>query len=144
MILLEDGTDLDLEDDTAMFLEDGSSGYTTSGRRPPMTSRRTVQLFAPTYETLLVELWCSADPTGTVPRFAVTAEGTTITDTDEFSDGEWVEDYDTATMWTTASTPTIGSAGVFTIAADQRWWLWAQVTASSEVGISLVGTIISS
>lgn len=106
------------------------------------TRTRVVELFAPTVESLEVGLYCSSDPTGTAPGFLLTAEGTMATTGSSFTSGTWVGSYG-SDGWTTARTPTIGTAGSLTATAG-RYWLWTSVVAGSETAKWLVGTVVVS
>lgn len=101
----------------------------------------TAVLYAPTSESLEVDIYCSSDPTGTVPGFAITARGTMITGSTTFTSGTWAETYG-SDGWTKARTPTLGTSGSLTITAGTYYWLWASVTAGSETAKWLVGTIV--
>jgi hypothetical protein len=101
-----------------------------------------VTLFAPTVESLQVDVYASVDPTGTAPGFLLTAEGTMATTGSSFTSGTWVGTYG-SDGWTVARTPTIGTAGSLTATAG-RYWLWASVVAGSETAKWIVGTLVVS
>jgi hypothetical protein len=146
-LLLESADDLLLEDADELLLEDGTGSPDTGtvaariGRPPLNSSLRTVVLTAPTFESLEVDVYCSADPTGTDPTFAVTAEGTVVDDSTTYSTGAWTGDYG-SDGWTTAHSPSFGSIGTFEVEPGQRLWLWIKTVAGSDAAITRCGLVI--
>jgi len=96
-------------------------------------------LYAATVEALEVDIYTNADPTGTAPTFALSAKGASAPGT--FSAGSWTTSY-ASTGWTTARTPTLGSAGTLVIASGSTYDLWCAVTLGSEVAKWPVGSVI--
>jgi len=141
-LLLEDGTSLLLEDGTSLLLEDGSGSVATTIGVPPLkTSLREVVLVAPTNESLEVDVYCAATPVATAPAFAVTTEGTVVTGAATYYSGSWSTSYG-SDGWTTARTPTFGSAGSINVTTGDRLWLWVKAVAGSETAVWRVGSVI--
>lgn len=99
-----------------------------------------VQLSAATVESLELDVYCSSDPTGTAPEFAVTAFGTYASGSTTFTAGAWASTYG-SDGWSTARTPTMGSSGSLAVTSGQRKWLWIKAVAGSETAIWLVGSV---
>jgi hypothetical protein len=96
-------------------------------------------LFAATVEALEVDIYTDADPTGASPQFALSAKGASAPGT--FSAGSWTTSY-ASTGWTTARTPTLGSAGTLVIVSGTTYDVWAKVTLGSETAVWPVGTVV--
>lgn len=141
-LLLEDATALLLEDGTPLLLEDGTGTVPATIGVPPLNSSlRDVVLVAPTNESLEVDVYCAADPTGTDPAFAVTTEGTIVGNSATYYTGDWSTSYG-SDGWTTARTPTFGSSGSIDVTAGDRLWLWVKAVAGSETAVWRVGMVI--
>ena len=140
-VLVEDATDLLLENAVTLLLEGAFSTSSRVGTPPMQTSIRSVVLVAPTYETLEVEVYCSANPTATAPQFAMTAEGTLVNGSTTYYAGDWGETYGTD-GWTFANTPPLGSAGTIVISSGTRLWLWVKVVTGAETAVWRIGTVI--
>lgn len=143
-LLLEDGTARLLEDGTARLLEDGSTdggGVTTRTGTPPLSSSVDhVRISAQTVEAFEHEVYCSTDPTGTPPEYAVTV-GRTIADNATWAAGAWAAEYGDD-GWTWARTPTFGkSDAAVPVAAGTSKWLWIKTTADTEVAIWMIGMV---
>ena len=98
-----------------------------------MASLREVTLYAATVESVKVTVDTDADPTGTAPQFALSAVEATAPG--NFSTGSWSGSWASATGYTDALTPTIGSGGTLVIASGSRYWVWVKVTLSGEVAV---------
>ncbi len=102
-----------------------------------MTGR--VLLYEDTVESLSIDIKTSADPTGTLPQFALSTDAT---QPGTFQIGAWSGSYNSSTQLTTALTPTLGATGAtLTIATGTSYTLWAKVTVGSEIAVWSVGTI---
>lgn len=145
-VLLEQTSSLVLEGTGSLLLEDGLGGGSVPtplriGTPPLKTSLSDVTLAAPTLESLEVDVYCSDDPTDTEPQFAVTTEGTAVTDATTYTPGGWATTYGTD-GWTTARTPSFGSAGTIVTVSNTRLWLWVKTVAGDETAVWRVGTVI--
>jgi hypothetical protein len=96
-------------------------------------------LYAATVEALEVDIYTNADPTGANPQFALSAKGASAPGT--FSAGSWTTSY-ASTGWTTARTPTLGSAGTLVLASGSTYDLWVSVALGSETAKWRVDSVI--
>lgn len=141
-LLLEDGTGLLLEDGTSLWLEDGTVTPTPTGvylRGPVKPVLRTVELDPTTLEALQLEVWCSDDPTGTPPGFAVTVEGTRVAADAAYTAGAWISEWG-ADGWVAARTPLFGDA--FAVPSRARLWVWIKTSVGDESAVWQIGTVV--
>jgi len=96
-------------------------------------------LYAATVESLDVDIYTSSDPTSSSPTFALSAKGATAPGS--FSAGSWTTTY-SSTGWTTARTPTLGSAGTLVLASGSTYDLWVTVSLGSETAKWVVGSVL--
>jgi hypothetical protein len=97
-------------------------------------------IYAASKESLNVPLVVSADPTGDVPQFALSAAGASAPGS--FVNGAWSGTWDPTTQRVLALTPLIGGAAALVITAGNDYDLWARITAVSEVAVWPVRRII--
>lgn len=102
-----------------------------------------VDLVAATVESLQADVYCSINPTGTPPAFALTAVGSYPSVSTTWTAGAWADTYG-VDGWTVARTPTLGVAGSIALAAGDRRWLFVKVAVGSETAVWLVGTVTAS
>ncbi len=99
-----------------------------------------VVLFEDTVESLTVDIETSADPTGAVPQFSLSADPTQA---GAFVNGAWSGGWDAASQKTTAITPTLGGvAAALTIESGHVYTLFARVVVGSETAVWPVGTVV--
>ena len=112
---------------------------------------RAVELNGNSVESVNVDFFSSADPTGAAVSFAVTAEGTQATTSSTWVAGSWATAYGTVLNgvssvsdpgWSTARTPTLGLNGSIAIASVGRWWLSIKTTVGGETPIETAAVLI--
>lgn len=105
-------------------------------------------LVAVTDESLEVDVFCTVDPTGDRPEFALCPIGAYPTSSTTWTPGTWATTWgqvadgvgtDDRAGWVTARTPLISS--VLALAAGDHRWLFARFAAGSETPIMHVGAL---
>lgn len=102
-------------------------------------------LRADTAEKIPVIITTTADPTGTAPTFALTADTIGATTTDPFVAGEWSGTWNTTTGEIDALTPLVGDGQALDVDPDTDYQLHAAWTVGTEtpekdvIGIVRVG-----